>query len=538
MPEMTMPAKPWTYGKDSREGGRPTQEDRCETLEFQTADKQAALFAMVADGVGGRNTGELASQWAKEMIPALLSQKAPTASEVPAALVEAFEAAHDRIYSEVLDNPSRAGMGTTCTVVVIIGRRLYLAHVGDSRAYLIRGNQIHQLSIDHTWAEEAIQAGRSREEIRNHPNRGVIKRCLGINEDVDVDTRYRKLGEEGAEDSADRPLFLEDGDRILLCTDGVSDVLEDARLLEVVRRHPAAEDQAARAVIQAALKANAKDNVTAVVVDLPGAVVAGGRRAIPIGAIIGAVALLLLIVGAGAAFALLSRPSQPTSVPVSGTPTTVLTATLTRPVVAVATATPLPATRPQTVASVASATPTVLPGGPTYTPIPTFTVAPTVTSVPTGLPVGPTVRPPSATSNNAAPVIVPPMPLAPPPGETVRGRITLKWQGINLATGLAYQVVWWPKDGDPSAARTFASPTTETVQEVNISALGLQDSQAINWAVLVVNQNSGAKLLQPTNENSRSLVFKCIQKCNTCTTCDADGANCKNEPCECQQVCD
>ena len=274
MPDtITAPTNGWTYGKDSKEGGRATQEDRCAIAEFITADGQTALLAMVADGIGGRTTGELASQWAAETIPQRVQGNPPATSEIPQALIAAFQAAHERIYDEAAENPSRAGMGTTCTVVVIVGRRLYLAHVGDSRAYVARGDRLHQLSIDHTWAEDALAAGRSQEEIRTHPNRGVIKRYLGINEEIDVDTRYRPFKTNaGTEpvDSAEKPCVLEDGDRLLLCTDGVSDVLAEGQILVALRSQPAAGDQAASAIVRAALKAHAQDNVTAVVVDLPG----------------------------------------------------------------------------------------------------------------------------------------------------------------------------------------------------------------------------------------------------------------------------
>ena len=150
-------------GQDENEGQRPTQEDRFEACEFKTADGREVLLALVADGIGGRNTGERASQIAKEVIPGFVQGKAPSASEIPVALVGAFEEANRRIYEESEADPSRKGMGTTCTTVAVIGHRLYLAHVGDSRAYLVRGRRIRQLSIDHTVAEEALQQGRSWE---------------------------------------------------------------------------------------------------------------------------------------------------------------------------------------------------------------------------------------------------------------------------------------------------------------------------------------------------------------------------------------
>ena len=288
-------------GQQSDIGKRPNQEDRWEIREFQTADGRPATLAMIADGIGGHNTGEIASQMAKEMIPARLTADPPSASEITRRLKAALEEAGQAIYNASLEDPDRSGMGTTCTAIVVADRRLYLAHVGDSRAYLLRGGQLRQLTIDHTWAEEAIRAGRSPEEIRNHPNRGVIMRYLGIDPTVNIDSRYRGAAGEIVDMLQAGPLFLEPGDTLMLCSDGVSDSL-DARQVADLLAYPDCQT-AADALVSGALKAGATDNVTALVLRLPGGVVAPPAALAPAGKkrpwlLIVLAALALVAVGA------------------------------------------------------------------------------------------------------------------------------------------------------------------------------------------------------------------------------------------------
>ena len=322
-------------GQQSDIGKRPNQEDRWEIREFQTADGRPATLAMIADGIGGHNTGEIASQMAKEMIPTRLTTNPPSASEITRRLKAALEEAGQAIYNASLEDPNRSGMGTTCTAIVVADRRLYLAHVGDSRAHLLRGGQLRQLTIDHTWAEEAIRAGRSPEEIRTHPNRGVIMRYLGIDPTVSIDTRYRASESEIA-DALAGPLFLEPGDTLMLCSDGVSDSL-DARQVADFMAYPDCQT-AADALVSSALSAGATDNVTALVLRLPGGIVAPPAALAPVGKKLPVLpivlaALALLVIGAVAALALSGRGrSQPTPLPstaVSVAPTAVQVAVTT-----------------------------------------------------------------------------------------------------------------------------------------------------------------------------------------------------------------
>ena len=248
-------------------GARADQEDRFLVQEMTTGDGQPAVLALIADGIGGHNQGQTASEMARDRVPAHLAARAPDAGQIGHALRSALEETCRDIYESSLADPTREGMGTTCTAIVVVDRRLYLAHVGDTRAYLLHGDQLRQLSIDHTWAEEAIRAGFPVEDIRRHPNRGVLRRYMGIEPTVEVDTRYR-LASDGDElgDTLVDPLPLAPDDVLMLCSDGLADLLAGPDMLQALQ--PGNPGQAATALVQRALHAGATDNVTVVVLRL------------------------------------------------------------------------------------------------------------------------------------------------------------------------------------------------------------------------------------------------------------------------------
>lgn len=258
-------------------GGRADQEDRFLVREMTTRDGQPAVLTLIADGIGGHNQGQTASEMACDRIPAHLAAQPPHSGQIGHALRSAFEETCRDIYEASLADPSREGMGTTCTAIVVVSRRLYLAHVGDTRAYLLHGDQLWQLSIDHTWAEEAIRAGFPVEEIRKHPNRGVLRRYLGIEPTVEVDTRYH-LASDGDEmgDTLVDPLPLASGDVLMLCSDGLADLVKGPDMLPAFQSgNPG---QVATDLVQRALHAGATDNVTVVVLRLAGGKVSGPWR--------------------------------------------------------------------------------------------------------------------------------------------------------------------------------------------------------------------------------------------------------------------
>jgi PPM family protein phosphatase len=250
-------------------GGRANQEDRFLVREMTTVDGRPAVLALIADGIGGRNQGQTASEMACDRVPAHLTAGELRSDQIGNALRSALEDTCRDIYEASLAEPSREGMGTTCTAIVVVDGSLYLAHVGDTRAYLLYGDQLRQLSIDHTWAEKAIRAGFPVEEIRKHPNRGVLEHYLGVEPTVEVDTRYR-LAADGDEtgDTLVDPLPLAPGDVLMLCSDGLADLVKEPDMVPALQSGNLG--QAAIALVQRALHSGATDNVTVVVLRLAG----------------------------------------------------------------------------------------------------------------------------------------------------------------------------------------------------------------------------------------------------------------------------
>ena len=494
-----------TFGVKSSEGQRPNQEDRWEARAFETADGQTAVLALVADGIGGGKAGEMASYLAKETVRDYVLAQRPTTSAIPSTLVRAFEEANQRIYAEAEKDPSLAGMGTTCTAVVVVGYRLYLAHVGDTRAYLVRGSGITQLSVDHTWAEEALRAGRSEEEIRQHPNRHVIKRYLGIDLAMKVDTHYRPFGDEGQElvDSVKEPLFLQDGDTLLLCSDGLTDVLGDPQILSVLRGRRA--PQAASALVEQALKVplppdKKKDNITALVFNLPGWRKGGLAlsRLLPAA---GAVALILAAVGV-AAFLLAQENCNGEITP---------TPTMTKATGQVTETTTVPpqATKSATATRTASHTPT--PPTATLTATPTLepsTVTPVVftpTVPPTATPTRPPVTNTPTIEKGRELVLLGPG--CGEGGEWVKGDTApLKWTfDRSLKETEYFEVRIWPKGSNPDQAIKIPN-IKEAHYSWNIAGYGYTLVQ-YEWQVVLMRRT----LSKPAAE---SLVcwFQAVRK--------------------------
>lgn len=176
---------------------------------------------VVADGMGGHRGGREASQMAVHHLEEQVFEAGP--SDPVSALEGGVKAANQAIFERARRESALAGMGTTCTALLLQSDAAHVAHVGDSRAYRIRGKQIDQLTTDHSWVERMVQERQlSKEEAAHHEQRHVLHRAVGVLADVDVD----HVG----------PVTLEDGDAFLLCSDGVHLVTED-RLLSAVRQH-------------------------------------------------------------------------------------------------------------------------------------------------------------------------------------------------------------------------------------------------------------------------------------------------------------
>jgi protein phosphatase len=260
----------------------------------------AHVFA-VADGLGGHNAGDVASRLAIEPIIALdrrLGDVPP--DQVSDTLTDAVIEANRAVYRKAQADAKVRGMGTTLTAVAIGDGSAYLAHVGDSRCYLLRGGAISQLSTDHTLVARMVQEGKlSLEEAEVHPQRSILTRALGAEPDVDVDSLY---------------IELQTGDRLLLCSDGLSSVIGEERIREVLDTAGELEAGCAK-LIDEANAHGGPDNITVIVVEVTGvdgrvraAVAAPPERAgrlpserrgqrVPVRGIIWGLAIVVLLLG-------------------------------------------------------------------------------------------------------------------------------------------------------------------------------------------------------------------------------------------------
>jgi len=176
------------------------------------------VIALVADGMGGCQGGEVASALACEKIPA---HYFASTDPIPTALRAALEAANAEIYHAAQAQPELHGMGTTAVVLAVAKGCGWLAYVGDSRLYLIRRGQIYRMSEDHSMVFEMVHRGLlTREEARNHQDRNVLSRALGSRPQVEVSCW-------------DEPFPIQPGDRFLLCSDGLHDLVTDEKMLEL-----------------------------------------------------------------------------------------------------------------------------------------------------------------------------------------------------------------------------------------------------------------------------------------------------------------
>lgn len=207
-----------------------------------------SVFA-VADGMGGHLAGEVASATALEPIQALDGRIFPDASHAVDAVVQAVVEANTRVSDKASSDTNYQGMGTTLTAAVFEGRRLHIAHVGDSRAYLLRDGTFSQITTDHTLVQHLIDEGQiTSEEASTHPQRSIITRAIGVANEVEVDSLS---------------LELEPGDVVLLCSDGLSGFVPDAEICKVLLSNRPLDDQVEQ-LLRRANDAGGADNITAV----------------------------------------------------------------------------------------------------------------------------------------------------------------------------------------------------------------------------------------------------------------------------------
>ena len=235
--------------------GSATHEGQLRAQNEDHAHAGEGLF-VVADGMGGHLAGEVASEMAVDRLDDRLPM---TSANTLEELVDAISEANTEIYRGSIDDPDRAGMGTTVTAIAVVtdphdGEAFAVANVGDSRSYVLRHGRLRQLTIDHSFVQELVAEGAiTRDEARTHPRRNIVTRALGIEPYVRVD-------------SWTMPIIR--GDRFVLCSDGLVDEITDDAITEILTEHADDPQAAAQALVDAANDAGGRDNITVVVVDV------------------------------------------------------------------------------------------------------------------------------------------------------------------------------------------------------------------------------------------------------------------------------
>lgn len=205
---------------------------------------------IVADGMGGHNAGDYASKLAVNTMVEKIG--CSVESEPENILVGAIDDANTAVRKSAETAPELEGMGTTVVAAVCAGDRLYVANVGDSRLYVVSGHEIRQITRDHSWVEEMVRrGGLGREEARNHPDKNIITRAVGAENEVKADFFSVKL---------------EEGDLILMCTDGLTNMLEDEEIRMIL---DGARDivEKAEELVRKANENGGRDNISVILIE-------------------------------------------------------------------------------------------------------------------------------------------------------------------------------------------------------------------------------------------------------------------------------
>lgn len=228
---------------------RENNEDAC------VMDDQERFF-IVADGMGGQAAGEKASELATDIVPKMLDQLIDFSADSGDGLIKKVDEAVSAANSEILAlselDPNYHNMGTTIVLIVVSAGKFYIGNIGDSRAYRLRDGKLEQLTTDHSLTRALVEAGTiSEEEAATHRYRNVLYRYLG--------------SKEGAGGTEAKEVETNAGDRYMICSDGVTDGIEDDEIQAILAEHDDPQ-KCAEAIVQAALDGGSKDNVTSAVV--------------------------------------------------------------------------------------------------------------------------------------------------------------------------------------------------------------------------------------------------------------------------------
>jgi PPM family protein phosphatase len=241
-------------------------EDRYSLTFYEGQDGEPLTLAVVADGIGGNRAGEVAAELVVRTVAEAVGRS--SGSDYSAMLDQAVSQAARAVVEAAASRPELKGMGSTCTAALFAGRRLYTAYVGDSRIYVVRRGEIMQASVDHTFVQEAIEMGLlTAGEAKNHPHRHVVRRHLGGEPNVKADFRLRLSEDEPPEHSMrNQGVLLEPGSKVVLCTDGLSDLVEAPEMFKALN---GSQPQAsADALVLLARQRGGHDNITVIVVQV------------------------------------------------------------------------------------------------------------------------------------------------------------------------------------------------------------------------------------------------------------------------------
>ncbi len=243
-------------------------EDRYAVASYLHEDGSPVVFAVVSDGIGGHKAGEVAAELAVNYIVQSVSE---SNGGKPMEIMEsAIHAASQAIASRSASKTEQHGMGATCACVWVEGNKLYTAYVGDSRIYLIRDGKLQRLTVDHTWVQEAIEKGIiTPEEARDHPNVHVIRRHLGSVELPRVDFRLRLSEDDDEKAEQNQGMLLRPNDILLVCSDGLTDMVWDDEILRVITTRNTLK-AAAEDLVAQANERGGHDNITVILMSVPG----------------------------------------------------------------------------------------------------------------------------------------------------------------------------------------------------------------------------------------------------------------------------
>lgn len=226
---------------------RENNEDSYLELNIDNSDKKLLLL-VVADGMGGHNAGEIASRTVVNSIENYFkSQKEELKKDALKSLKNSIEGANREVIKASSDNEELSGMGSTCTAMLILDNKTFLAHVGDSRAYLVRQKKITQLTKDHTLAEKMLDSGiMTEEEAKKSPHRNMLIKAVGISDEIEVETY--------------EPFNTAPGDIYLLCSDGLTEYIDEEEICSILNIYD--PEEACNLLVKIANKRGGKDNIT------------------------------------------------------------------------------------------------------------------------------------------------------------------------------------------------------------------------------------------------------------------------------------